>query len=263
MHALTLQDSCASSTYLQQRDLAQWGWSRSTLRYKFISISNDIQKLIAACAHDSGGTRDDLHAIVGVSDMHDEDVTVNGVEYSCTMAHIFSTLNPKAGLLIAQVNTTPENMLTGDQKKSDAIKLPELKHWSDVAFLQWTDLSVEGVVPDLKFVARVSIHNDVTRTVLETVLANIRKKKNVGDKYLPQWPGVTFTMESDEGNGLLGTPNGSGVAWLLAQHKKELGHKTVERVRLWYEFKAANLLFHINDVEKQEVRGSSTEGCQL
>jgi hypothetical protein len=264
MHALTLQDSCASSTYLQQSDLAPWGWSRSTLPYDFISISNDIRKLITACAHSSGGTRDDLHATVGTSDMHDEDVTVNGVEYPSTMAHIFSTLNPKAGLFIAQVNTTPENMLSQAERKSNTSKIPELKRWSDVAFLQWKDLSVDGVVPNLKFVGRVFIHNDITRTVLKTVLANIRRKKSVGDEHLPQWPGVTFTMESDEGKALLGTPNGSGVAWLLAQHKKELGHKIVDRVRLWYEGKGpANLLFHLKDMEKLEVKDSPTEDCQL
>jgi hypothetical protein len=191
-------------------------------------------------------TLDNIDATVGMSDMHDEDFFLDGIKHPYMMAYIFSFLNPEAGLLIAAANTTPEGMLTDSDKESNIVTFPKLNHWSDVAFLQWQSLSIDGVMSDLKFVARVSITNEYTTAVLSTVLVSLCKQHNAGEKALPRWPGVIFTMNSEEGMALLGTPNGSGVAWLLAQHKKELGHKCVEKVRLWYSLTGPpNLLFHL------------------
>jgi hypothetical protein len=41
-------------------------------------------------------------------------------------------------------------------------------------------------------------------------------------------------MDSEDGKALLGTPNGSSVAWLLIQHKamSQLWHKTVKKVTI-------------------------------
>jgi hypothetical protein len=192
--------------------------------------------------------------------MHDEEFFLSGIKHPFTMAYVFSFLNPKVGLLIASVNTTPENMHFESKKSSNTIMFPELSHWSDIAFLQWQSLSVNGVIPDLEFVARVSIINDQTTAVLATILANLRKKHNASDKVLPRWPGVSFTMDSEEGKALLGTPNGSGIAWLLAQHKKELGDKCIEKVMLWYSLTGPpNLLFHLRDLKKSEDGKSATE----
>lgn len=59
-------------------------------------------------------------------------------------------------------------------------------------------------------------------------------------------------MESDEGKALLLTPNGVGLAYMLIQHKPELGVKVPTHVRV---FKTTNkggtvekhLLFYIGD----------------
>jgi len=42
-------------------------------------------------------------------------------------------------------------------------------------------------------------------------------------------------MDNAEALALLGTPNGTGVAWLLSQYQKELGHKVVKNVTLFWE----------------------------
>jgi hypothetical protein len=67
-------------------------------------------------------------------------------------------------------------------------------------------LGVDGVVLDLNFVARVFITNDETRTILENILDHLRKRKSTANDYLPQRPGVVFSMGSEEGNALLGAP---------------------------------------------------------
>jgi hypothetical protein len=259
MHDITLQVSCTTSIYVYQSQLIRWGWSRSTVTHEDLG-GNGYTALITACLKSSGGTSQDINATVIVSDLHHDEFYLDGVKYPFTLGTNFSILNPKAGLPIASVNTTPKKMYPKGQKESEKFKFPKLNHWFDIAFLQWASLGADDVDPDLKFVARVIITNCDTITVLQTVLANLPKKYNLGDQFLPRWPGVTFTMETEEGKTLLGTPNGSGIAWLLAQHKKQLGYKVGKKVQLWYSITSApNLLFHLKEIEKPEGGDSTTE----
>jgi hypothetical protein len=75
------------------------------------------------------------------------------------------------------------------------------------------------------------------------------------DDWFPRRPGVTFPIESEEARASCGTPNGSGVLLLLAQHKAGLGHKTVDKVTLLYREgngmglnEVPTLVFYIKDV---------------
>lgn len=44
---------------------------------------------------------------------------------------------------------------------------------------------------------------------------------------------TTFQMTSPEAQALLGTPDARGVAWFLAQHKMQLGWKTMDAVTVF------------------------------
>lgn len=48
------------------------------------------------------------------------------------------------------------------------------------------------------------------------------------------WPGMTFDIAGEEGMAILGTPNGAGTAWLLIQRKRELGHRRIKKVTIFY-----------------------------
>jgi hypothetical protein len=54
-----------------------------------------------------------------------------------------------------------------------------------------------------------------------------------GHQTIACYPGETFDMDSEQGKAILGTPNGAGVAWLLIQRKRELGHATVKDVTVF------------------------------
>jgi hypothetical protein len=62
------------------------------------------------------------------------------------------------------------------------------------------------------------------------------------------WPGLSYEASSDEGQALLRSPNGLGVAMLLIQHKKQLGHKTVEKIMVFHKNNTLMMLFRIVDV---------------
>lgn len=44
---------------------------------------------------------------------------------------------------------------------------------------------------------------------------------------LPAWPGTRLPITSEEAQALLATPIGGSIAWLLIQHKADLGGKTI------------------------------------
>jgi hypothetical protein len=181
------------------------------------------------------------------------------------MAHIQSVLNSKAGVLLAECNTTPTAMMN-PCRNTDPVKLiaglPKLRYWSDIAFLQWKSLAPPTEIPELKIVVRYEVLNADTRAVCSTIVASLRKQRqeraNPGisyDDWLPRWPGITFSVDSEDAVALCGTPNGSGVLWLLAQHKAGLGRKTIDKVALLYRKgngmglrEVPTLIFYIKDV---------------
>lgn len=125
---------------------------------------------------------------------------------------------------------------------------PRLKFWSDVAYLQWARHATDP--SDLRYVLRISIMNTKTKAVVQHIVKDAPVN---GDE--------SYTFRTDDHRdhvaALLGTPNGAGVAWLLVQHKRQLGHRTVDEVTLDCHDKSImardntivpSLVFHIRDV---------------
>jgi hypothetical protein len=66
---------------------------------------------------------------------HTQDVTMNGKLIPATEAEFSSTINTHAGLFCAEYNFGP--VYCASRMEWDAgVLLPNLKHWSDIAFLQ-------------------------------------------------------------------------------------------------------------------------------
>lgn len=73
----------------------------------------------------------------------------------------------------------------------------------------------------------------------------------------PNWPGVDFWMDTDAGKAILGSPNGNGVGWLLAQHHAQLGRKAISRVTVFdtqysgqprgFGLVKPHMIFHLED----------------
>jgi hypothetical protein len=75
------------------------------------------------------------------------------------------------------------------------------------------------------------------------------------------WPGREYHADSEEGRALLGTPNASSDAYMLIQHKKHLGHKTVNKITVFLSGIKLMLLLHIVNVEVQDINTES--GMQI
>jgi hypothetical protein len=167
-----------------------------------------------------------------------ENPTAEGRKGPTIISYFLQVINPGDGLLVAYDNLSPlEAYLAESETEFD---VPDLRFWSDVAFLQWKSHASED--SELKYVLRFNVTNYTTNFVVEAINA-----ANHG-RMLP-WPGTDYDAASEEGQALLGTPNGSSVAFMLVQHKQQLGHKTVDKITVFEQKRELMLLFHIVDVE--------------
>ncbi|KAF2826952.1 hypothetical protein CC86DRAFT_249085, partial [Ophiobolus disseminans] len=137
-------------------------------------------------------------------------------------AEFESIIERSTGLFIATSNITPAYMVS--RLGCPNMKVPELNHWSDIAYLQWTN-GMPHVVADLKAIVRLNIENVNTISVIDRIKADLSKKLGVF---------LDANLETEQAKALLGTPNGAGGAWLLSQHQRELGHKVVGQVTLFW-----------------------------
>jgi hypothetical protein len=171
-------------------------------------------------------------------------------------------VNPKDGIIIATSNFSPAAWFTpGCLLHNDKIWsgiLPKLCYWSDVVFLQWLQAKsdyrrVRGKSgSQLKYVLRDHIANTETRQIIDRVVI----ESNVE---MMAWPGLEISAESTHGKALLGSPNGAGVGYLLAQHKRQLRHKIVDRINIFVDKVRPDLfahdyhlLFVLKDVEQDD-----------
>ena len=127
-----------------------------------------------------------------------------------------------------------------------------LKQFSDIVYLEWQHLlqlssPPPNKVPDLRYVFKLFISNDITNDLIKRALSNKKQK-------LTAWPGSSFSPDSDEFKALLGSPNGGGIGWLLINHKVQLGLKTVSKITVFRHEGGDNdpdpmMLFEIKDVD--------------
>jgi hypothetical protein len=145
-----------------------------------------------------------------------------------TNAYFKQICNPTEGVVIAASNLGPYD--AGLLQDPPIANLPLLRHWSDIAFLQYlSSCSEQTTVPmTLRYIFRATIQNVPTYSILNNILVNH------GLKTYETWPGLTFDVGSEEGRAILGTPHGSGVVWLLVQHKPQLGNKRIDRITMFY-----------------------------
>jgi hypothetical protein len=103
--------------------------------------------------------------------------------------------------------------------------LPNIRAWSDVVFVEWQSQTAASGhdIRGLKYIVRYEIVNGDTASIVDQAATAPES----------EWPGETIPMSAIRGRAILGTPNGAGIAYLLATHKAQLGHMTVERVQLW------------------------------
>lgn len=158
------------------------------------------------------------------------------------------------GAIIADFNFGPDNRGGRKSPPMVASEIVPLKQWSDVTFIQYQDYckrhdtitsTFEACLRGLRGVVRANFVSAKTREIANEALSK-------SGKLLRGWDHrAIWAIEEESAQAILATPNGQGVAWFLAQHKAQLGHKVVTEVSVFSDTGAAfdrmNFFFKIED----------------
>ncbi|KAI4658649.1 uncharacterized protein J4E79_006407 [Alternaria viburni] len=181
-------------------------------------------------------------------------------EYGATGAYYRFAFNAEQGAIYGHNFLAPWPAAMDTYAEGfPADQLPLLRQASDIMAAFW----LRNPNPkSLKYWFGSNIINTETVPVINRILVS------KGYKEVPEWPGVQVDESSEEYLALLGTPVGANKAFMLVQHKAELGLKHIPSITIFRDTKDPNrpddapayqLLFRIEDVPQDEVMPDDTE----
>jgi hypothetical protein len=143
---------------------------------------------------------------------HEAEATIDGTTYHPTGARFTTIFNAEDGVIVAWSSYGAK--YEAARQNPPVTVLPKLQNWSDIAWLQWIN-NAGDKVKNLRYVFRSPAFNTDAEWLITRAWGNAGKQ-------LPfeTWPGVEFSMDTDEGKAILSSPNGAGVAYLLFTHKR-------------------------------------------
>ena len=166
-----------------------------------------------------------------------------------TEAYFVEAMNPKQGVFIAMESFGPY-YLVGGSPQNPIAPVPQLYRWSDIAYLVWANAcSTANVNPNtIQYFFRYHINNDSGTQDIINQAAGVTSAAG-----LKPWPGMKFDTTTPQGEALLGSAHGFGVAWFLQQHQAALGKKTVDYITVFQTTDASvgtqyNMMIHVADV---------------
>ncbi|KAJ4376870.1 hypothetical protein N0V86_006306 [Didymella sp. IMI 355093] len=127
--------------------------------------------------------------------------------------------------------------------------LPALASSLDHAWAFWNRANA-GHLSGIEKIFSCMITNEITLALVDEALRSYPLGPGeVRPRGVEKWPGNTFPVRYHAAQALLGSPNGLGVGYFLAQHKHKLGNKSVERTTVFRPDKGMMpyLLFWIED----------------
>ncbi|KAF2097652.1 hypothetical protein NA57DRAFT_77904 [Rhizodiscina lignyota] len=145
-------------------------------------------------------------------------------EHEGTNAYYNAEYDALNGVIIVTEARSPEYMVKEGRAPHGAA-VPDMKHWSDITFLEWAHVAGSRVA-GLSNILHMDVDNPESVWIAEKVIG--------GDGLPEEWAKAKeISPSTQEGQALLGSPNGGGVGWLLAQHKDALGKKAVRGIKVF------------------------------
>lgn len=235
----------AQSQWTDIRALSTYGWTQQDPNKRWDLRSSSDTDIAPALNDPAMRISTDPDDNFDITCYHDTDVTVGATMYPKTLGGYINIFNFKSGVIIARYNYGPD--YEGRQRKPPVTggAVTPLKQWSDIVFLLWQQHAGPDI-KNLRYIFRWNIQNSDSKALLQQVLA----KQKLDEPRA--WPGTRLLMDSPDAQAILGSPNGLGVAYLLATHKEQLGFKVVYSVSIFATEDDYSLCFEILD---QQDRG--------
>ncbi|KAH9231037.1 hypothetical protein K456DRAFT_1842429 [Colletotrichum gloeosporioides 23] len=223
-----------ASPFQNSNEMIRWGWSPSPNPYPYMMSSHRpaFKDALDEAFKDPDYPVDPtLNMVWHV--LHDRPFRLaEGGLGQPTLGKYSNVVNPEDGAFIFDSNFSP----SWAKKEIGRGDVPDLDTVSDIAYFQWKDgCSAKGSdIRGLKVVFRSHVLNDKTFQIVVEAL------RRGGHPKIPTWnERITFSMDTEEGFAILGSVHGASTAWMLIQHKEELGMKNIKEVVIWASY--ANL----------------------
>ncbi|CAI6243487.1 unnamed protein product [Periconia digitata] len=238
-------------------DLRKWYWSdsqpdkgilenilRTTRHYGIL----DSEVAIHQVEHLDPNKKDSDGGLLSPSK---QNYSVDGQEYRATGARFLFCFSHGLGLIYTQHGKSLSQAAKEEWRREvKQEELPLLNTMSDILWAYWSRNNSN--VQNINYIWVEEVMEDTMK-----LIARILDK--TGDQ-LGRWPVETFESGSEVGNILIGSDEGTSIAWFLLQHKAQLGNKYISRIQIimdpdWFEQNVSpkpHLLFHVEDAPPPE-----------
>ncbi|OAL51078.1 hypothetical protein IQ07DRAFT_586641 [Pyrenochaeta sp. DS3sAY3a] len=189
---------------------------------------------------------------------------VCGKKYRVTGAQHTIGVNFEGGAVFAISISSPVKAARRLWKRAARPEeLPHIRTLSDFAWAFWNRAAGSGDLTNIKYFFVTLIINTETNKHVRRALASLEvPKEEIG-----YWPGTEFSMDTEAGKALLGSPVGRWGGYFLIQHKRQLGgDKYISKVRVFASAKYGDLpylLFYVSSPAVALASGLDTESDQL
>ncbi|KAJ4993440.1 hypothetical protein SVAN01_00988 [Stagonosporopsis vannaccii] len=185
----------------------------------------------------------------------------DGKRYRITDAFSKNGINAKNGLIAFIHRTSPKYAAkeTWNRESIADADLPKLRATSDLAWGMWHRETTEENRKNIKCFLSTSIINEQTQIIVSRALNLENPEDGSGT---PRWPGKDFEFHNpDDVSGemteaayaLLGSNNGMAAGYFLVQHRRQLGPKSVWKMRVFTSDSSSmgtpNILFYVDNGE--------------
>ncbi|KAJ5768712.1 hypothetical protein N7520_003271 [Penicillium odoratum] len=138
--------------------------------------------------------------------------------------------NVQGGLIIVNLAWSPGYVVgqNSDQEwwpedvTDDTVTALNVKQLSDVMYIEWASQATD--VTSLEYVIPLNVVNPGTRSAMTLAMASVASTWSTPEVFYPG---------SEAFDALVGSPNGNAQAWILINHKAQLGVKTISSIRVW------------------------------
>ncbi|KAF4949824.1 hypothetical protein FGADI_8621 [Fusarium gaditjirri] len=228
--------SMESPSYLQQSGIEEIeGWEIEGDPQP--SFKDHLDEALAALGVSDGLRHQSwMHTSGGIISTTSPGDLASGTSGQDTGAYFRNSFAVSPGVIIADVNYAVSAATGGNDGK---MTVTHVKKWSDATWMQWDRVCTEADsdVGDLKYIIRSKIANYITlEIILRAILSRHDRNPRRNKKTIGTWRNkISFTAakDKDEFPAILGSPNGAGAAFMLINHKKRLGVKTIKRIDIF------------------------------
>ncbi|KAI4156026.1 MAG: hypothetical protein LQ340_000572 [Diploschistes diacapsis] len=163
--------------------------------------------------------------------------------YESDFARYRYDVNTVAGVVIVVTAYAPKQPYVNPSQPNNPAPCTFLSDFVFLAIQQQCGTQGLPCIQRLQYIIHMLVSNSVSVAVAQRVFTG-----GTGTPAsFPQWPGRSYETDTEGGAALVGVPNGYGVAYMLAQHRAQLGPRTVDQVRVFgNDYGQLCIAWHVN-----------------